>query len=1054
MTSAWLKNSARELTFDVCVAENEVVEKDKECILNCYVKCSRLPTNCDALFLPNSEKLAERGLLGATALVSTINNFLPVRLINLLGNDVNLYKNTIVGNLEFIENVQHDTCNVMSSTADQDKSDVCKHLFEANDISPKEKNAVSELLKEFPDIFSTSKIDVGHCTKIKHTICVENVPPICQRMRRVPLGLENKVDNMVTELLSKEIIRESVSPWNSPIVVVKKKSGDIRLCIDYRMLNSVTQKTTYPIPNSQQLFDTLSGSKYFSSLDLSSAYYQCEIEEEHKKYTAFGTRQGHFEFNRMPFGLCGAPFTFQHMMNIVLRSENWEQCLIYLDDVLIFGKDFKEHLFRLRNIFTKIRESGIKLSPEKCNFFKTELRFLGHIITQDGVKTDPVKIEAVVNWPKPSTIHDLRSFLGFTNYYRKFIKSYAYLVQPLESMMKQSNKTNINLLKKTLLIWNAEGDHSFRTLKEALTTAPILSFPCRSGKFILDCDASHSTLGAVLSQEQDGQEHVIAYASKKMSNNEINYCVTRKELLAVYTFVKQFRHYLLGSRFLIRTDHKALIWLLGWKKPNTSQYCSWVAELDTYDFEIQHRPGEQHINADFLSRPFQCGQCELQHAEPKRKRNVKVLETPDELCLSASCEEPTNVVTKQQQQHILKQYHNGMGHIGVEKTIQLLKENHKWVNMEKDVRTYISQCVYCAKRKAIKPNNGKIALHITAERPFEKVMIDIAGPLPVSSSGHTYILGIIDVFSRYLMLVPLRRITTDVIVDTILKRWLSVFGCPEVIISDGGPSLNSKLMKQFCQQFNVTKKITSPYHPQSNGIIERSFRTVKDMIYATCSETGKDWHDVLPHIEVALHATRHKHTGFTPFEVLFGTKIRLPHFEYQQTIESNSHEEYITKLTEFKDFVNNQMKKKYPHSTSTIDYNLFNVDQNVMVRKFRSGKANMLQSRYFGPCVVVKILGPKTYQLCYKGKNFIRNSDHMKNFGKENKERDYCEYAGTSVISVSRRATVASTLHDDAAECSSVDVTIPQRTVTIPTHIDSRCYPSRQRNLPCRYGFC
>ena len=236
------------------------------------------------------------------------------------------------------------------------------------------------------------------------------------------------------------------------------------------MLNSVTKKTTYPIPAAQQLFDTLGGSQYFSSIDLSSAYYQCEIEEKDKKLTAFGTRRGHYEFNRMPFGLCGAPFTFQHMMHMVLRAENWEQCLIYLDDILIFGKTFEEHLHLLRNILTRIREAVIKLSPDKCEFFLNQLCFLGHIITQKGIQTDPKKIEAVVNWSKPNTIEELRSFLGFTNYYRKFIDSYADLVEPLETLMKNSSKGNINLQKKTIQNWTVECETSVVVLgsKESL----------------------------------------------------------------------------------------------------------------------------------------------------------------------------------------------------------------------------------------------------------------------------------------------------------------------------------------------------------------------------------------------------------------------------------------------------------------------------------------------------------------------------------------------------------------------------------------------------------
>lgn len=992
----------------------------------------------NAIFSPYTEKLSQRGLLAATALVNPNNDTIPVRVMNLSDKSVRLYKNTKLGFIDSVEVKRDENLRHIDSNNELESQNDLHSLKIGDSIPSTQAQEVKDLLNEFQDVFSRNKLDIGCCNQVKHHIIVENVPPIRQQIRRVPLGLEEKVDELVDDLVKKDVIRESNSAWNSPIVVVKKKSGDIRLCIDYRMLNSVTKKTTYPIPSAQHLFDSLGGSQYFSSIDLSSAYYQCEIEEEHKKFTAFGTRRGHFEFNRMPFGLCGAPFTFQHMMNIVLRSENWEQCLIYLDDVLIFGKTFEEHLSRLRNILLKIRKAGLKLSPDKCEFFQSQLCFLGHSITQKGIETDPKKIEAVSTWPKPVTIEDLRSFLGFTNYYRKFIESYASLVRPLEEMMKHSCKGNINLQKKTLLIWTSESTNSFNYLKTALTSAPVLSFPSQEGKFILDCDASHYCLGAVLSQEQEGEERVIAYASKKMSKNEVGYCVTRKELLAVYTFVIQFRHFLLGNKFLIRTDHKALTWLLGWKKPNTSQYCSWVAELDTFDFEIVHRPGNKHVNADFLSRPPQCEQCEIYHDDPKKKRNVKILNTNDSehiRHITENKEYPSEL----ERSKLLKQYHNGMGHIGVAKTIQLMKYNgYKWRHLDSEVRQYIISCPFCAKRKTVKPRQCQTPLHINANRPFEKVMIDIAGPLPSTATGHLYILGIIDIFSRYIVLIPLKKITTEVVIDAILKRWISIFGCPEMIISDGGKNLNSKLMIQFCEMFNITKKTSSPYHPQSNGTIERSFRTVKDMLYATSKETGKDWNDVIPHIEIALHATRHKSTGFSPFEVLFGTVMSLPHFTKSNYITSQRPESYISKVQKIRGRIANQLSEKASPPVG-IEEAKFRVNQLVMVRKIRSCKANMLQARYFGPCVIIRVIGPKTYKLQYKGSSFSRNSDHLKYYGEKNDIQE-SEDRLTSVLSQqSQQREIISTHNTSLRTHNPLPLT--------------RTRSSRPRLLPNRYGF-
>jgi hypothetical protein len=255
----------------------------------------------------------------------------------------------------------------------------------------------------------------------------------------------------------------------------------------------------------------------------------------------------------------------------VLKSECWQKCVIYLDDVLVYSTTFSDHIERLRTIFERIRNAGIKLSLQKCSFFNKQIRFLGHIISKDGVSTDPDKIRAVKQWPTPKTLEQLRSFLGFSNYYRRFIHNYTELVSPLEKLLNTSSLGSTQQ-KKAMILWTTECEMTFEKIKTALCSSKTLAYPLKDSTFVLDTDASHCAMGAVLSQNQNGVERVIAYASKKFTKSELNYCVTRKELLSVYTFVMHFRHYLLGSKFRIRTDHKALVWLLNWEKPNTSQY--------------------------------------------------------------------------------------------------------------------------------------------------------------------------------------------------------------------------------------------------------------------------------------------------------------------------------------------------------------------------------------------------------------------------------------------------------------------------------------------------
>ena len=726
--------------YTVFACENSVLEPMSEYVIECFLNCfTNNPDFPTFVFLPYNDKLAKKHVLAATSIVKPVNGLIPVRLINLSEDNIKIDKNTKIGDLEPAKEMEMSGKTNGLRILKQENS--CQDISHIKDILEKVKlnsnlshdqiKRVSDLISDYSSLFSRNKMDIGLCKTIEHEIYLCDCKPIHVPYRRVPLGLEQKVDDMVDDLLNKDIIRHSVSAWNSPIVLVKKKNGDMRMCIDFRALNSVTRKVRYPIPETKHLLDCLAGSSYFSSLDLSSAYYQCEITEKHKEYTAFSTRRGHFEFNRMPFGLTGAPFTFQRMMHLILNAENWEQCVIYLDDVLVFARSFEEHLSRLRVIFDKLYTSGIKLSPSKCDLFQSQLVFLGHVISNEGISADPSKIDSIKKWNKPSTIEEMKSFLGFANYYRRFIKSYAEYAAPLENMIKFSSQGNQNMLKKVQLVWSYHSEKCFKDLKLALISAPVLGYPSHSGEYILDCDASHDCMGAVLSQLQHGREVVISYSSKKMSKSELSYCITRKELLAVYTFTKQFKHYLLGRHFRIRTDHEALTWLLNWERPNTSQYCSWIAELEIYDFKIEHRSGSKHQNADFLSRLESCEQCGIQHVEPKRRKNVKILaESTDERRIRIVNNAST--ITQEEKTDLLRMHHDAMGHIGFTKTLNLVKEHYDWCGITDDVRRYVANCVVCAERKGA-GNISKLEMqHIAAVKPFQKVMIDICGPITKS----------------------------------------------------------------------------------------------------------------------------------------------------------------------------------------------------------------------------------------------------------------------------------------------------------------------------------
>ena len=455
-----------------------------------------------------------------------------------------------------------------------------------------DRRTLAEFLVEYQDVFATSSADLGQTGEVQHRIDTGDSAPIKQQPRRVPLHKKKLVQEEVDKMLERGVIEPCEGPWASPIVMVTKKDGTPRFCVDFRRLNDVTKKDAYPLPRIEDNLDTLQGAQFYSTLDLLSGFWQVEMAPEDRDKTAFTHGGGGlYRFLTMPFGLCNAPATFQRLMEQVLRGLQWEIAVLYIDDIIVFGDTVKSHLQRLGLVLSRLKAAGLKLKPSKCDLLRRRVPFLGHIVSATGIEVDPEKIRKVREWPAPANLTQLRSFVGLCAYYRRFVPNFSSLCKPLFKLTEKGEP----------FFWGGPQQHAMDKMKELLTTAPILGYPRTGDPFILDCDASNFGLGAVLSQVQNDQEKVIAYASQSLSKAQRNYCTTRRELLAIITFVKQFHHYLYGGRFLVRTDHAALYWLLRKKDPE-GQMARWITFLQAYDLEIQHRPGLRHGNADALSR--------------------------------------------------------------------------------------------------------------------------------------------------------------------------------------------------------------------------------------------------------------------------------------------------------------------------------------------------------------------------------------------------------------------------------------------------------------------
>ena len=566
------------------------------------------------------------------------------------------------------------------------------------------------------------------------------------------------------------------------------------------------------------------------------------------KKTAFCTTEGLYEFKVMPFGLCNAPATFQRLMDIVLTGLQWTSCLVYLDDIIVLGRTFTEHLSNLGSVFSRIRDAGLKIKPEKCSFLKEKVKYLGHIVSKEGIAADPEKTATVKTWPTPTRTKEVQQFLGLANYYRRFIKDFAQIAKPLQKLTERTSS----------FLWTTECQKSFEILRHLLSSPPILSYPDFTKPFILDTDASNDGIGGVLSQlDKDGREHVVAYGSRLLTKPERNYCVTRKELLAVVTFVTHFRTYLLGHTFTLRTDHGPLTWLYSMKEPE-GQVARWLEKLQEYNFEIVHRKWLRHINADALSR-LPCHQCGLNEEviqeegssvavvqlsglsaeeilnnqredqdlktiieakmtqthppNPKPKTGQcleqrRLLQLWDHLllrngllyCKCIDRKHPSRVqyqlvVPPKLRSQVLKEIHEGAmgGHLGEEKTLQKLKDRFYWPGHWKSVQEWCHTCPACSQRKTPTPKNLAPLQSVTVSSPMQMVAIDILGPLPVTLAGNKYILVAADYFSKWIEAYAIPNQEATTIAHKLLDEMFCRFALPEKHHSDQGRQFEAEV---------------------------------------------------------------------------------------------------------------------------------------------------------------------------------------------------------------------------------------------------------------------
>jgi hypothetical protein len=901
-----------------------------------FVRCKIAPHIQDGtqgLVEPRGDLPHHHLLYASKAMVTVRDGHVPMCVLNALNHEVHLPKYITLGHFTALTDQELNSVTLVSDPNELvgDEDDLPEtpeptpravdgvDLSECN-VTEDQRKSLKELLNRHASLFVSAVEDLGTCNVAELDIDVQGHPPIRQRPYRVAPHQRQVIKEEIDKMLDKKIVEKSSSPWSSPIVLVKKPNGSWRFCVDYRRLNSVTRKNSFPLPN---LEDSLAfglgfnNPVIFSCMDLASGFWQIPLSSDAKAKTCFCSPDGLYQFRKMPFGLCNAPGHFQHIMTVVLGGLLWTTSLIYIDDIIVHSPSFEDHIKHLDEVFIRLRKADLRLQPGKCHFAKNQVKYLGHIVGAEGIKADPGKCEVISKFPTPRRVKDIRSFLGAAGFYRRFVKGYARIAAPLNKLLQKDEP----------FLWTPECQAAIDHLKKCLTSEPVmLSYPRDDLPFVLYTDACDVSIGSSLCQEVDGIMRIISYGGRALSKREKNYSTTEKECLGLVNAVHKHRVYLSHKPFTAVTDHSALVWLMK-NKDNNPKLLRWSIALQAYDIHIKHQSGRLIPFTDAISRfPYdemslasltvpgvdteaiKTHQREdedlndiiiyLEKGElpSDSARARKVQRTSDSYFLDNSDilqyilleEEDTTgkpylreklVVPKSLRDELLLWAHDSVvsGHFGRDKTLGKLKAKYYWPGLRADTEAWIKTCLACQSRKS--PSKApKAPLHpIESSEPFERIIMDIKGPLKVTPRGSKYILVLTDHFTKYVLCFPLKTQTAQEIADILFNEVICKFGSFRVLHTDKAANFVGELISKVCLLCNISKVNSTAYHPQSQGNTERMNRTLSSSLAMYINETQTDWDLYLQGCTFGYNSSPClQSNGYPPFYLLFGRLPLLP----------------------------------------------------------------------------------------------------------------------------------------------------------------------------------
>lgn len=784
------------------------------------------------------------------------------------------------------------------------------------------------VLDEFPTVMDVSTpFEPAPPTGVRHFISTEG-PPTKAKVRPMKPELQKIAKEMFDKWLDAGIVRRSSSPYASPIHMVLKSLPDLYRCVgDFRALNANTKKDAHPLPFLNDFSANLAGMNIFSKLDLFNAFFHIPMNEDDIEKTAVCTPFGSFEFLRMPFGLANAAQTFQRYMTELFADM---PCVfVYVDDLLIASSSPEQHEQDLRQVLGRLEEAGLRVRADKVQLAKETMPFLGHEVSAAGVKPDAERVRQLRTWSLPETVGDLSRFVGLATFYSRFVKNFAHHCAPLHAMLRPAPnaKTGSKAVKnsKIPVAWNAQAKQSFENLKNAIADAALLAHPLQSAPLRLTTDASDFAIGGVVEQSNGSQWMPIAFYSRKLKGPELNYSATDRELYAIYLSLRKFRHLLGLSSFFVRTDHKPLLAMFK-RKDHIARVTRWIVYISIMTRDIRHLSGDDNVVADLLSRPsanafdthdddtpsgmiptdtvFAVQSVTLLQSIADKQRDDPDLTAEvlpryakrvnlsgvSVICDTRLGDRLRPLVPQDMADDVIKRMH-ALSHPGTKATRKLVASRYCIPNLSKKVVEIIRHCAACQKGKIIRHNKPPHSPFQAPNARFATVHIDVTGPFE-AHDGYRYILTMIDRTTRWPEAMPMKDITTSSIARAFIQSWIQRFGVPDTLVSDQGAQFTSAVWSELCGMLGVTHKLTTPYHPACNGLVERLHRHMKEALKCRLSD-ATNWVNELPIVMLGIRSAIKEDLGASSMQLTLGHDVRLP----AATFGSDRNLPYVHDLT-------------------------------------------------------------------------------------------------------------------------------------------------------------